>query len=92
MRYDQIGENVSDDEPPNYLSVLEEHHSHQRMEFEERNKKAFANPIPSAIRPTPQYISKTDRVAPLGKSITGVVNLEDSHSSIQNKTKKLVPA
>jgi len=48
-----MGDNVSDDEPPNYLSVLEEHHNLQRKEFEERNKKALANPIPSAIRPTP---------------------------------------
>ena len=45
-----MGDNVSDDEPPNYLSVLEEHHTLQRKEFEERNKKALANPIPSAIR------------------------------------------
>jgi hypothetical protein len=35
----QLDGNVSDDEPPNYLNVLEDHHSQQRKEFEERKKQ-----------------------------------------------------
>jgi len=48
-----LNEDVSDDEPPNYMNVLEQHHSKQRRDFEERNRKAFANPIPSAMMAQP---------------------------------------
>jgi len=57
IRAPQLDENVSDDEPPNYLSVLEDHHSQQRKEFEERNKRVFANPAPSSMMAAKKYKS-----------------------------------
>ena len=48
-RLNSQDEEVSDDEPPNYLSVLEEHHSMQRNDLYARNQRAQDNPIPSAF-------------------------------------------
>ena len=48
-RLNSHDDDVSDDEPPNYLSVLEEHHSMQRNDLYARNQRAQENPVPSAF-------------------------------------------
>lgn len=78
---------MSDDEPPNYLNVLEDHHSRMRSEFEERNKRAYANPVPSALRMQAPIAGSSSRLSQPKSQLRMMpsnieVDLEDSAQGI----------